>query len=70
LFGEVVRLGEQTEQTVEFLKDLALNLENRLATFEGRVNTGEQTIAQLKSGYQDTSTETRRNYDQIDKVDT
>ena len=34
LFGEVVRIGEQTEQTVKFLKELALGTEKKMKELE------------------------------------
>ena len=63
-----MRIGEQSEQTVTFLKDLALNMENRISEFENRFKIGEQAVDSLKNGISETSSDTRKNNENIGSV--
>ena len=69
LFTEVVRIGEQTEQTVKFLKELALGTENKMKELESRINTGEISLQNVGQGVQENTTLAIKHNSSIETID-
>ena len=69
LFTEVVRIGEQTEQTVKFLKELALGTENKMKDLESRITTGESALQNVGQGVQENTTLAIKHNSSIETID-